>query len=111
MGKSRFLGAEGEAVTLPGEMLRSLTPETITAWLDANGWELVETRVGHSATYRKPAGEEGDYLVDLPLRVTFRDYARRVGEVLDTLATASGKHVLYLLPELGISLPGRKDDE
>jgi hypothetical protein len=90
-------------MTVPVEALRSLEPRQAAAWLRANGWELVHTRPEHTATWRKAAGVEGDFLIELPLDVTFRDYARRMGEVLDTLVVATGKPPAWLLEELRAS--------
>jgi hypothetical protein len=90
-------------MTVPVDALRSLEPRQAAAWLRANGWELVDTRPEHTATWRKAAGVEGDFLIELPLDATFRDYARRMGEVLDTLVVATGKPPAWLLEELRAS--------
>lgn len=87
-------------MTVPVEALRALEPRQAAAWLRANGWELVDTRPEHTATWRKAAGDEGDFLIELPLDATFRDYARRMGEILDTLVVASGKPPAWLLEEV-----------
>jgi hypothetical protein len=85
---------------VPAEVLRSLKPRQAAAWLRANGWELVDTRPEHTATWRKAAGAEGEFQIELPLDPTFRDYARRMGEILDTLAVASGNSPTRLLEEV-----------
>lgn len=90
-------------MTVPVEVLRALEPRQAAAWLRANGWELVDTRPEHTATWRKAAGTEGDFLIELPLDATFRDYARRMGEILDTLVVASGKSPAWLLEEVRAS--------
>lgn len=90
-------------MTVAIEALRAVEPRQVAAWLRANRWELVDTRPEHTATWRKPAGEEGDHLIDLPLDVTFRDYARRIGEVLGTLVIASGKPMGWVLAEIRAS--------
>lgn len=90
-------------MTVPTDVLRAVEPRQAAAWLRANGWELVDTRPEHTATWRKAAGAEGDFVVELPLDVTFRDYARRVGEIVDTLVVASGKPAAWLLEEVRAS--------
>lgn len=87
-------------MSLPSEVLQAIEPRQAAAWLRANGWEIVDNRPEHTATYRKSAGAEGDYLVDLPLDHTFRDYSRRMGEVLETLQIATGKRAAWILEEV-----------
>lgn len=87
-------------MSFTGDALREVTPQQAATWLRANGWLLADSRPGHSATYRKPADDEGDYLVNLPLDSTFRDYARRMGEVVQTLMTVTGKSANWLLDEI-----------
>ena len=80
-------------MSITAEALRALEPGQAAAWLRrANDWELVDTRPEHTATWRKPVGDEGDSWVDLPLDISFRDYARRTYEILDT--TAGGVAVI-----------------
>ena len=52
----------------------AIEPRQAAAWLRANGWELLGTTPRRSATWRKSAGAEGDFLIELPLDPTFRDY-------------------------------------
>lgn len=87
-------------MTIPAEVLRAVEPRQAAAWMRANGWELVDTRPEHTATWKKAAGEEGEYLIDLPLDPTFRDYARRIAEIIDTLVVASGKPAGWVLAEV-----------
>lgn len=85
---------------VPAETLRALEPRQAAAWLRANGWALVDTRPEHTATWRKAAGAEGDFVIELPLDTTFRDYARRMGEIFDTLVVATGKPPAWLVEEV-----------
>jgi hypothetical protein len=87
-------------MSLPVEALRAVEPHQAAVWLRADGWEQVAARPGHSATWRKEAGAEGDFLVELPLDTTFRDYTRRMGEILDTLVVASRRPAASLLEEI-----------
>jgi hypothetical protein len=90
-------------MTTPSDALRALAPRQAAAWLRANGWELVDTRPEHTATWRKAAGAEGDFVVELPLNTAFRDYPRRMGELLDTLVVASRRPAAWLMEELRAS--------
>ncbi|MBK9648742.1 MAG: hypothetical protein IPO67_26930 [Deltaproteobacteria bacterium] len=48
------------------EALRAVEPRQVAAWLRANGWTLAESASEQAAFWRKSAGEEGDYEVELP---------------------------------------------
>lgn len=52
------------------------------------------------AVYRRPSEQDDDYVIDLPLDPSFRDFRRRMWEVLDTLAVASGRPRTVLVTEL-----------
>jgi|JI10StandDraft_1071094.scaffolds.fasta_scaffold162200_1 hypothetical protein len=90
-------------MSIPTDTLLAIEPRQAAAWLRANGWELVDTVPEHTATWRKAAGMEGDFVVELPLNVSFRDYARRMGEIVDTLVIASGKPTPWVLAEVRAS--------
>lgn len=85
------------------ETLRSLEPRQLAAWLRADGWDLVATQAERSATYRKPAPDGDEYVVDVPLDSGFRDYARRVREILDTLRVTSGRPLDWIVEEVRAS--------
>ena len=85
------------------EALRAVEPRQVAAWLRANGWTLAESASEQAAFWRKSAGEEGDYEVELPLDATRRDYTRRMGEVFDTLVVASGRPAAWVLSEVRAS--------
>ena len=87
-------------MSIPADVLRAVEPRQAAAWLRANGWELVDTRPEHTATWKKDAGDEGEFLVDLPLDPAFRDYVRRIAEIVDTLVVASGKPAGWVLAEV-----------
>ncbi|MCB9658465.1 MAG: hypothetical protein H6726_12525 [Sandaracinaceae bacterium] len=90
-------------MTIPTDMLAAVEPRQAAAWLRANGWELVDVLPDRAATWRKNAGAEGEYVVELPLSTSFRDYARRMREVLDTLVIATGKPAAWVLGEVRAS--------
>jgi len=90
-------------MTISSEVLRAVEPRQAAAWMRANGWSLVDTRPEHTARYQKPAGAEGEFEVTLPLDPAFRDYTRRVREVIETLAVASGRPSAWVLAELRAS--------
>lgn len=87
-------------MTIPTDVLRALEPRQLAAWLRANGWTLVATRPEHTATWSKPADADGDYVVELPLDPSFRDYPRRISEIVDTLVVATRKPAYWVLQEV-----------
>ncbi|MCB9794609.1 MAG: hypothetical protein H6741_17980 [Alphaproteobacteria bacterium] len=90
-------------MTTLAEQLRAVEPRQVAAWLRAQGWSLVEAWPERLAVYEKPAGDEGSFVAELPLDTAFRDYARRMGEVLEVLAVASGRPAAQVLTELRAS--------
>jgi hypothetical protein len=63
--------------------LSEIPPNSVTAYLRSHGWALtrVENEVGFF--HKEIDGEEME--CDVPLRQSFRDYPRRVREILDNL--------------------------
>lgn len=87
-------------MTILSKTLAAVEPSQVAAWLRANDWEHVDTRPNFAATYRKSAGAEGDFLVEVPLNRAFGDYARRMGEIIDTLVIASAQPAVAVLAEV-----------
>lgn len=87
------------AMTLSLDVLRALEPRQVSAWMRAHGWELAGTRPEHSARYRKQVGDDL-FEVDLPLQTTFKDYPRRMAEVVQTLAAEAGRPIRWLIADL-----------
>lgn len=90
-------------MTLAADVLRSVAPQDVAAWLRANHWKLVATQPERTATWCKAADAEGEFLIDLPLDTRFRDYARRMGEIFDTLAVVSRRSPSRVLEEVRAS--------
>jgi hypothetical protein len=86
-------------MNITSEFLASIEPRQITTWLRAKGWVVAEDPSGKFATWRKEV-EAGDYLVDIPLQTTFRDYSRRLFEVLETLVIAEHMPAHQILGEV-----------
>lgn len=81
--------------TEPTETLyRELTPAALATYARSQGFTL-------EAVYPKSTALEtlhGDgFQIDIPNRESFADYPRRVGEILDTLSTATGIPIPGLL--------------
>ena len=72
--------------TPDAELYRELTPDALAAYAKAQGFTL-EAVYPKSTTLETLHGE--GFQVDIPNRVTFADYPRRVGEILDTLSAAT----------------------
>lgn len=89
-------------MTMSSEALRAIEPRALATWLRTHGWTLVDTDEGRRATYVR-AAEDGEYAVDVPLDPTFRDYARRVAEVLDTVGVSHRRPVAWVLAEVRAS--------
>ncbi|MCB9762213.1 MAG: hypothetical protein H6739_20605 [Alphaproteobacteria bacterium] len=85
------------------EQLRAVEPRQVAAWLRTRGWTLVTPDPERVAVYEKPTGDEGPFVVELPLDPSFRDYTRRMGEVLQVLVAASGQPATWVLTELRAS--------
>jgi len=90
-------------VSLQPDVLRALEPLQVAAWLRANGWILETTRPGLASVWRMAASDHEYFGIDLPLDPTFRDYPRRIQEILDTLAVAHSRTVLWILGEIRAS--------
>lgn len=87
-------------MTATTDLLRVLKPQQVATWLCANGWTLVKSQPEHTSTWRKASAAEGDFVVDLPLNTAFRDYVRRMSEIVDTLVVSSGKPAASVLAEV-----------
>ena len=68
------------------QLYRELTPDALAAFANAQGFTL-EAVYPKSTTLETLHGE--GFQVDIPNRVTFADYPRRVAEILDTLSAAT----------------------
>ncbi len=91
-------------MTASSDNLRSVEPRQVAAWLRANGWGLVDKEAERNATYKKATPDQRDFFyIDLPLNPEFRDYTRRMSELLETLVVATGKSPPWLLAEVRAS--------
>lgn len=71
------------------EVLRSLSPRGVTAWLRARGWHLEETVPDRLFRLQK-AIDGTEWEVEVPFSSSLRDYARRMAELLDVVEDAEG---------------------
>ena len=84
--------------TEPTETLyRELTPDALAAYARSQGFTL-EAVYPKSTTLETLNGE--GFQIDIPNRVTFADYPRRVAEILDTLSAATGIPIPGLLHKI-----------
>lgn len=80
--------------------LRSLSPAETTAYLRATGWKLQHTEPGRFARYTRPSPEPEPFEVDVPLRADLRDYALRIGDLLQTLEVVEARSQLDILNDI-----------
>lgn len=70
-------------------VLRSLSPQGVTAWLRARGWHLRETVPDRFFRVQKTI-DGTEWEVEVPFSSSLRDYARRMAELLDVVEDAEG---------------------
>ncbi len=78
------------------DILRLLRPLNVTSYLRTNGWTLAEFQEDRYSVWTR----EDDLEVLLPLRSDFRDFARRMAELLQTLALVEDRSQLDILSDL-----------
>lgn len=83
-----------------GAALRSISPSEATAYLRARGWKLQHTEPERFARYTHPSPEPEPFEVDVPLRAELRDYALRMGELLQTLEIVEARSQLDILHDI-----------
>ena len=88
-------------MTLIRENLQGIEPRNLTTWLRSNGWVRVDD-TGGAVLYRKSASDpaEGDFEVAVPLHSRFRDYTRRISEVIATLAVSTARPEGWIAQEV-----------
>jgi hypothetical protein len=77
------------------KVLESLRPFEVSAYLRSTGWTLAGF-MGESAT----VWNRGDRRVWLPQDISFADYARRLAEILETLAETESRSELEIVRDL-----------
>jgi hypothetical protein len=83
-------------------VLRTVRPSEVAAYLRAEGW--AETRRQTAAAFWEKSVRGDDLEVLLPLEPTFRDYARRVGDMLEVLEVAENRSQLDIYADLTTTL-------
>lgn len=79
------------------EVLRAVPPREVMAYLRARGWHE-ERRMDDKGAYWTHAAENAELL--LPLRPGLRDFAMRMADVLDTLASIEGRSQVEVLLDM-----------
>ena len=83
--------------------LRAIRPAEAAAYLRGQNWKHTET-IGDKATvWTKSAGKDGAYEIVLLLDPTLGDYARRMGEVMQTLQAAEQRSQLDILRDISVA--------
>lgn len=80
--------------------LTALRPLDVIAYLRASGWTPLESDPGAPFSEWSKDGTRGYVEVQVPRHPTWRDYARRVQEVLSTLADDEQRSQLQLIGEI-----------
>jgi hypothetical protein len=83
----------------PG-LLRGLRPLELAAYLRAKGWKQEADLNGKGSLWFLRVPHHTEYDVTLPARRELRDYALRIGELLQTLAEAEGRSQLEILRDV-----------
>ncbi len=81
-------------------VLHALRPLDIVAYLRARGWKLMEGESGASLSdWNKESGDRY-FEVQAPKNQTWRDYAKRVRDLLETLAEEENRSQLELIKDI-----------
>lgn len=80
------------------QAISALSPTALTAYLRARGWTAVESDTAF-AVFERLSGED-KVGVDVPLRPSFGDYGRRVGELLHNLELIEGRSQLEIYRDI-----------
>lgn len=78
--------------------LAALSPTALTAYLRTRGWTLVESDAAFAAFERRGDGDQIG--LDVPLRPSSGDYARRVAELLHNLELLEGRSQLDIYRDI-----------
>src|SRR5262245_39671441 len=82
------------------DALSQLSLVDVRAYLTSQGW-IAKGRYGSVATiYSKAVGSGHEFEILLPIREELRDYAVRMGDVVDTLSEAEGRTQLSVFADL-----------
>lgn len=81
------------------DVLRSIEPQAFIAYLRANSWESVDFDQHRAAILENTIDDKKRHIV-IPLNTEFADYARRIAEALETLATFEHRSQYEVLNDL-----------
>ena len=85
------------------DVLGSLRPLEVVAYLRTNGWTKTAERPSQWATWVRPdPASKDEFEIALPLTTDYRDFALRMGDALAVLAVAERRPQLEILRDLQI---------
>lgn len=87
--------------------LSALSPGAVTAYLHARGWTMVESDASF-AVFERP-GDDHKVGLDVPVRPSAGDYARRVAELLHNLELLEERSQLDIYHDIHSCLPATRD--
>lgn len=88
-----------KAIVTDADLLRAVSPADVEAYLQASGWEPAFQRLTGTTWVRRRDGGAETYTF-VPRTAEFADYARRLGELLDTLSEVEQRSELDVLADL-----------
>lgn len=86
-------------VDLPEKLVARLRPMEVRAYATASGWERVDTFRDKIAIYKRAVDHSLEQLL-IPLDDTLADYAKRMTEVIEILATQQSRPAVAVLNDL-----------
>ena len=87
--------------------LSALSPTAVTAYLHARGWAAVESDTSFAVFERLCDGDKVG--IDVPLRSSAGDYARRIAELLQNLELLEDRSQLDIYHDIHACLPATPD--
>jgi hypothetical protein len=82
------------------DVLRSIEPLSVAAYLRASGWKEAEKHEGRYAIWTAPEHSNASVEVLLPLSRELRDYANRMAEVLQTLEVYERRSQIEIIHDI-----------
>lgn len=84
--------------SLPGELLRAVTPQQVRSYALAKGWKRVPKVDGQIALFHRPESEFDQLIV--PMEMSAVDYARRIADVVMILMEVEHRSMTEIVGDL-----------
>lgn len=94
-----------KAIVCDSEILKSLDPNRVIAYLQAHQWHERTIVPQQVSTWTRDTFANDKLKVYLPLDKDFDDYPRRMYEIMETLEKAENRSQLDILSELVTNIP------